>query len=191
MRVEVFTVFLTMQLTIALMRFMELETPHLHHWFIFIYFIINNIRLFEGDVRVAKKIPSVEKKAVRPYRALSFIVSISSKFMFIIMAYYINSPIKFFGYFSLAILLDTFWIWNLRESIDPKKDTGEPSLRDVFRSWITLDVIVAVLLVGVCLFGFFSPGKPEIVDWAIIIGLIFCYAMLMFDFAWNYKLYFE
>jgi len=148
---------------------------------------------FDGDVRVWKKLPDLEKADIGPHRATGFFIGVSSKFMFIVMAYYVGVPIRFFGFYALALFLDTFWIWNLREMIDPAKDTGPKKLRDVFRVWILLDAIRALCLGGVSVLIGFVSKNPTILemDYAILIGVIICFAMLLLDFAWNSKLYFE
>lgn len=124
MRIEILTVFLTMPLSIAVVQFIGLKETHWYDWAIFIYFILNSIRFFDGDVRVWTKLPLLEKANIGPHRATAFFIGVASKFMFIVMAYYVGVPNRFFAYYALALLLDTFWIWNLREMLDPQKDRG-------------------------------------------------------------------
>jgi len=193
MRIEILTIFLTMPLSIAVVTFMGLPTRHWYDWAIFIYFIMNSIRFFDGDIRVWKKLPEVEKADIRSQRATAFFLGVSSKFMFIVMAYYVGIPMSFFSFYALALLLDTFWIWNLREMVDPDKDTGKKTLRDIFKNWLLLDAIRALFLGGVviamCIFKRY-PGIINI-DYIVLIGIIICFVTLLLDFAWNSKLYFE
>lgn len=193
MRIEILTIFLTMPLSIAVITFMGLPAKQWYDWAIFIYFIISCIRFFDGDVRVWKKLPEIEKTDIGSQRATAFFLGVSSKFMFIVMAYYVGIPVNFFAFYALALLLDTFWIWNLREMVDPAKDTGGKKLRDVFKDWLWLDAIRALCLVGVviamCIFKKYT-GILNI-DYIVLIGIIICFVMLLLDFAWNSKLYFE
>jgi hypothetical protein len=90
----VLTVFLTMSFTIALRVFLDLPKKEWYH------------------------------SDVGGHRVLGFFIGMASLFLLLLAALSIPNPTHFFGWSTLAILLDFVWICNQREMIDPVKDRG-------------------------------------------------------------------
>jgi len=160
MEYSISTIFLSMALTVALMRFIGLQDPPVEVWGIFFFFIVNKIRFYIGDIRYARIAPIIVRDDSHTDQIIALLLGIGVLFIFILMGYYVIDPSKFYLWYSLGLIINIGWLWYLRNMIDPQKDTYKKRLvRDVIKSWIILDFyeLPITFTTGVLLF-----AKPEI-----------------------------
>ena len=186
-----------MTLTIALAQFLPLETHSGYHWVAMIYFIASKIRFFQGDLVVAMKLQGVEKSGVEGHRIFGFFAGIGSMFMFLAAAFDIMEAMTFFRSYSIAVILDTVWVWNMNGMIDPGKDDKlakeerRNSFREVFRSWLTFGCLRGFgLLIASLILASSLADNVDVSRWTIRLGLGLSASMLLMDYAWNHTFYF-
>ena len=125
-RIEIFTIFLTMPLSVAIMQLMNAPKKDICLIGIFLYFIMNSIRFFHGDVHLMEDLKGAQKKEVADsHNACSFFIAIASKFCFLIAAYHINECVAFFAFNGLCFLFDIFWRIILQNTISKQSPNGE------------------------------------------------------------------
>jgi hypothetical protein len=187
MPIEILGVFLAMTFDIAIREFMDLHDRSWYHWWIFILFIANKIRFFQGDIVFSKQLLKVTK-ADTGVRAVGFFLGITSLFFVLVTAFNIASPANFFGFNAVATLIDIFWIADLYKAVDPKKDKGE-RLHRVLNAWIGLDALATTTSLIVCLVLTFFQ-QPDVTYWALVVGLSVMSIEGFLDYAWNSRMYF-
>lgn len=187
-RIEILAVFLTTQLSIALCKFMEVQERTAISWLFFIYLFINLIRFFEGDIRLATNYIEIVKQTENPFNPLNFFLLITCKFCFLIVSYNVMSPFAFFLSYSIALGVDSIWLYNLKISIDPNKDVNDPKYHDILHRWIVLDIVRAIFTLSASIFIKYNilSLNQEIITFSIVV----CYLLLICDLGWNKGIYF-
>ena len=180
-----------MPLSIAIMQFMMIPEKTGSLVLIFVYFVANCIRFFQGDVNAIQRLKSAQKKKnVTSYNAFSFFVGVASKFCFLLTAYHVTKCTAFFGYAGLAFLFDVFWVVALMGSLDQETKAGQ-TLRHTFRRWLILDVIEAAVCFGMAIAIHTMRDDPTIKEY-LEYGTIGVLALLLgIDYLYNSPHYFK
>ena len=137
-------VFMTTALTTAVRDFSNLSPVdrHWYQWWIMGYFVITKIQFFHGDVNLTDRLPRLESAGITwRRRAVSYFSGVASLFMFLLVAFSITDPARFFLWQAVALVLDVIWVWNTRATIDPNNDVASPTTRTMLSWWIGLDLV--------------------------------------------------
>ncbi|MFC1650140.1 hypothetical protein ACFL2X_01075 [Candidatus Latescibacterota bacterium] len=190
-RIEILTVFLTMPLSVAIMQFISAPSESNCYVFVFIYFVVNCIRFFQGDVNVIEDLSGKQKEDIATsHNAFSFFVGIAAKFSFLLTAYHLNILTAFFAFNGLAYLFDIFWLFVLKRTIDIEKPRGK-ELNDTFKRWLCLDVIEGIisLTMSIAIYKFSDdPNLKEYLEFGTI-GVLSL--LLLLDYLINQGHYFD
>ena len=190
-RIEILTIFLTMPLSVAIMQVMNAPMKTVCSISVFLYFVINSIRFFHGDVHLIDDLAGTQKAdRAASHNAFSFFFGIASKFCFLLAAYYVTNCTAFFAFNGLCFLFDIFWLAVLRHSVDPNGRRGK-HLLGLFKSWLILDSIEALLSFGMSIAVYKLGSDPQLKEY-LEIGTIGVLVLLLFiDYLFNTKHYFQ
>ncbi|MBW7995642.1 MAG: hypothetical protein FVQ81_03505 [Candidatus Glassbacteria bacterium] len=190
-RIEILTVFLTMPLTVAVMQFMTNPQKDLCTLGIFLYFVINSIRFFQGDVNLYADLSISQKDDLAAsHNAVSFFIGVASKFCFLLAAYCIADSVAFFAYNGLCYLFDLFWLTILNRTVDPTKPRGG-HLLGLFKSWLILDGIEAIISFAMSIVIYKLSYDPKPKEYLEIGTLGVLGLLLAIDYLFNARHYFQ
>lgn len=189
-RLEILTVFLTMPLSVAIIKFMDIENKDVCVLSVFIYFIFNCIRFFQGDVHLLEDMTGAQREELAPsHNAVSFFIGIASKIAFLLAAYNINDCVMFFLYNGVCFIFDLFWVIVLMRtlSVSARDDTH---LNSLFKTWIIFDLVECIISFVAALLIKVYGSDIDIKNWAIIGSIVLFSFLMILDYLFNIEHYF-
>lgn len=185
---NVFTIFLSMSLTVAFTRIVAVETPTWGMWGVFLYFVFRKISYYVADARFADISGSLFRAETVTERMFHLLLGVASLFLFIVAGYYVTTPSAFFLWKSFALLINIFWLVLLMILVDPQKDKNSRlTVRTMFRNFSIINgVEILVCLIA----GFWLRGKwewkgsafAELEPWVLGLGLGTLFFIMLIDF---------
>lgn len=190
-RIEIFTIFLTMPMSVAIMQVMGAPKKDICIIAIFIYFIMNSIRFFHGDVHLMEDLKGAQKEDVADsHNACSFFIAIASKFCFLLAAYHLNKCIAFFAFNGLCFLFDIFWRIILQNTVSRDRPRGKHLLR-LFKSWFFLGSFEAIISFTMAIVIYKNASDPELMQYLELGTIGVLVLIMLIDYLFNTAHYFK
>ena len=151
-----------MALTIAFTRLVEIQSPGWEIWVIFFYFAFRKISYYVADVRFNELSLEIFRQETVTERMFNLFFGVITLFLFIVAGYFITSPVKFYFWSALTLLLNIAWLVLLLVLIDPEKDSNNKlTIRSMFRNFIFINIAEISILI-ICLL-----AKRSVDDWRL------------------------
>jgi len=185
---SVFTIFLSMSLTVAFTRIVNITNPSFGVWLIFFYFVFRKISYYVADARFSDISCDVFKQETVTERMFHLLLGVSSLFLFIVAGYYVTNPSVFFLWNAFALFINICWLVLLLILVDPEKDKNQQlQIRTMFRNFIMINAVEIVfsLTAGLwikCRWEWQGVNYYDLEPWVLGIGLGTLFFIMLIDF---------
>lgn len=181
------TVFLSMALMAALVSLLTADNLSAFIWLAFIYFVVNKIRYFQGDIKLSDAFHKVSKESTDTEKLFSMFFGSTVLLLFVIVGINVIRLPQYYLFTAIALLADSLWLWLLITCIDEEKDTGAVTgkpIKKVIKSWFIINSVEMLLFIFMAIIEFarkdIQLNYPTLVDANVLDTTIFVFFACLF-----------
>lgn len=200
MQPNVFPVFLGMSMIAALTSFRSSDMTG-YHWCIFIYFVLNRVRYFYGDIQWENMSKEVRKTGVGMERSFGVILMIANLFLGVVIAIFLDDVKLFMWLSAVNLFAGTLYLfWERNTALEKSKDTGVVKVMKVQKHWIIFNIIEFIVFISMAFLFHTANDINHLIStitvielqwWTFVIGFVILFFLMVLDWTIHHEFLFS